>query len=246
MDFGAGREQREGPRRSLAGTPLYLAPEVLSRSERVQQSSPTSTAWGSCCSFCSPAPIPCPGGISRACARRTRAANAPPLKTLRPGLPHRLRTVIERAIEPDPGRRYLDAAGSRLRSAGTRVLARLEHGGVVLGAAAAALFLAAWTAWGPVAKRRGPWTVRRSPSCRSPHPGTDSDDRSFADGLTWRSFGTSGWSRISTSARVHRRWTSKGTQQNLVEVGRRAARGLPARGVRRAGGRAYSCHGDAS
>ena len=64
-------ERGDEPRRRIAGTPLYLAPEVLDGDARDGRGA-TSTASACCCITSSPATIPIPRPLARRTARRPR------------------------------------------------------------------------------------------------------------------------------------------------------------------------------
>jgi serine/threonine-protein kinase len=105
MDFGAGRDRGEVRTAAIAGTPLYLAPEVLSGvSGPTVQSDIYST--GVLLYFLLTGTYPVLAqdvdSLRKAHERGERRA----INAVRPGLPHRLCKVIARAIDPDPARRY--------------------------------------------------------------------------------------------------------------------------------------------
>lgn len=122
-DFGAGRElvtadetTADGP----AGTPLYLAPEVL-------DGAPASKAsdvygLGVLLYHLATGAFPVPGRTVRdlrdAHTRGIRTA----VRQAKPGTPKRLAAVIDRATDPDRARRYQSAADFReaLAAAGSR------------------------------------------------------------------------------------------------------------------------------
>lgn len=109
MDLGAGSElatPAEGP---LAGTPLYLAPEILAGGTATPRSDLYSV--GVLLFFLTTGTYP---HVERSlsalreahCARRARR-----LRDVRPDLPERFIQVVERALAPDPLDRF-DSAGS--------------------------------------------------------------------------------------------------------------------------------------
>ncbi|RPJ56426.1 MAG: serine/threonine protein kinase, partial [Acidobacteria bacterium] len=120
MDFGAGGELRAQSAETMAGTPLYLAPEVLEGA-----SAPTAAAdvysIGVLLFFLLTGTYPVLAkdleGLRGAHALGDRRS----LRELRPDVPGALARVVERAIEPDSGRRYPSAAalGAALRGAGS-------------------------------------------------------------------------------------------------------------------------------
>jgi serine/threonine protein kinase/Tol biopolymer transport system component len=121
-DFGAGRELngRANGVPELAGTPLYLAPEILAGGD----ASPASDVYSlgvllyrlACGSF----PIVAESLRDLRAAHQRRAW--PRLRAIRPGVPRPLAAAIERALEADPNRRISTAQlESRLRdTASTR------------------------------------------------------------------------------------------------------------------------------
>jgi serine/threonine protein kinase/tetratricopeptide (TPR) repeat protein len=109
MDFGTGRELADASASviSLAGTPLYLAPELLRGGDATIQSDIYSLGVLLYRMVTGTYPV-------RACtlpdlrlahARLERADDV----ELRPGMPRRLRRIIGRAIDPGPERRYESA-----------------------------------------------------------------------------------------------------------------------------------------
>jgi serine/threonine protein kinase/tetratricopeptide (TPR) repeat protein len=107
MDFGTGKELADEALSDLAGTPLYLAPEVLNGQQATVQSDLYSLGvllyhlvTGSY-----PVHAQTVQGVRRAHARGERTA----VRTARVGVPRRLARLIERAIDPDPTRRYQSA-----------------------------------------------------------------------------------------------------------------------------------------
>jgi serine/threonine-protein kinase len=111
MDFGAGRAQ--GTRFLVQGTPLYLAPEVLAGAPPTPASDIYSLGVLLFGLLTERYPYEAEDldGLRQAHADGTRLH----LRDLRPDLPHALVDGIERALDPDPARRFttpgaLDAA----------------------------------------------------------------------------------------------------------------------------------------
>ena len=106
MDFGAGRMQGADPA-GVAGTPMYLAPEVLAGEPPTVQSDLYSL--GVLLFHLLTAAYPFSGtdldGLRAAHADRARVW----LRDLRPDLPDALVQSIERAIDADPARRFATA-----------------------------------------------------------------------------------------------------------------------------------------
>jgi serine/threonine-protein kinase len=106
MDFGAGRAQGAGAV-GVAGTPMYLAPEVLAGAPPT----PTSDLYslGILLFHLLTNRFP----YSASDIDTLRAAHAEGertwLRDLRPDLPHGLVQTIERVIDPDPARRFASA-----------------------------------------------------------------------------------------------------------------------------------------
>jgi eukaryotic-like serine/threonine-protein kinase len=119
MDFGAGHEAGDSTAKATAGTPLYLAPEVLSGGAATQRSDVYSIGVVLFRLFTGSYPV---FGGDLADLRRAHATGGGADARLdRAGIPVRLRRVLARAIDPDPDRRY---AGAEMFGA---ALAALEH-----------------------------------------------------------------------------------------------------------------------
>jgi len=108
MDFGAGRAQGTNAA-GVAGTPMYLAPEVLAGEPPTTESDLYSL--GVLLFYLLTRKYPYTGvGIES-----LRAAHADGdrrwLRDLRPDVPSGLVQAIERALEPDPARRFATAGG---------------------------------------------------------------------------------------------------------------------------------------
>ena len=146
MDFGAGHEADDSPGKATAGTPLYLAPEVLAGGAATRRSDVYSIGVVLFRLFTGSYPV---FGGDLADLRRAHATRDEADARLdRAGIPLRLRRVLGRAIDPDPDRRY---AGADIFGA---ALAALERAPtikrVAYGAAAAAALLAALgIGWNP-------------------------------------------------------------------------------------------------
>jgi TolB-like protein/Tfp pilus assembly protein PilF len=107
MDFGTGRELGDGSPPGLAGTPLYLAPELLTGAEPTVRSDIYSVGVLLYHLFTSSFPLKAATfhELKQAHARRDRLA----LAKVRPDLPSKLTAVIERALDPQPERRQPNA-----------------------------------------------------------------------------------------------------------------------------------------
>jgi TolB-like protein/tetratricopeptide (TPR) repeat protein len=131
MDFGAGRAQGADAA-GMAGTPMYLAPEVLAGEPPTPQSDLYSL--GVLLFHLLTDGYPFAGadldGLRAAHADGTRTW----LRDLRPDLPDGLVRTIERAIDPDPARRFR-TAGEMERALANALQHPLPPGVVVKGAA---------------------------------------------------------------------------------------------------------------
>ncbi len=233
MDFGAGDDVRAASKAAMAGTPLYLAPEVLAGASAPTVRSDLYSV-GVLLFFLLTGSYPVTGddleSLRAAHARGERRS----LKALRADVPRALRRVIDRATDPDPSRRYptaaaLAAALGRARVARWRAVAAL---------AAAALVVAALALSRPgtpvSAVGERPQIVVLPLANRTPGAGAEE----FADGLTDEIIRNLGTVR---GLDVRSRTTSfalKGTRHDVGEVGRQLHVGYVLDGsVARAGGR---------
>ena len=193
MDFGTGRELsdlKDASDGHIAGTPLYLAPEVLSGGEATPQSDVYGIGVVLFRLLTNTYPV-CGGDLAD--LRRAHAssgdANA---RVDRTEIPRRLRRVLARALDPNPERRYAgaDVMGAALGATEGRPARRraLYIMGAALGLVAAGA--AGWNmglrerlspalaAWGVFAKTPAiavlPFT----------DAGSDPGHAGFIDGLT--------------------------------------------------------------
>jgi serine/threonine-protein kinase len=232
MDFGAGGDAR-APSGGMAGTPLYLAPEVLSGSDPTPQADIYSI--GVLLFLLLTGSYPVTGtdldGLREAHAGGVRRS----LESLRPDVPRSLRRVVERSIDPHPARRFssaaaLGAALARTSDARRVVLAAVAAGVVLL--LAGILAVSRFAVPGSAEGKRLQIAVLPLASL------TAGDDEYFADGLTdeiIRNLRTvrdlDVRSRTSSSA-------FKGRHQGVADVGRQLGVGYVLDGsVARAGGR---------
>ncbi len=108
MDFGSGRDRSGTSEAALAGTPLYLAPEVLSGgSPPSVQSDIYST--GVLLFFLLTGTYPVTGADLAALRHGHERGERRSLKTVAPKVPRRLRLAVERAIDPRAKRRHESA-----------------------------------------------------------------------------------------------------------------------------------------
>jgi serine/threonine-protein kinase len=109
MDFGAGQNRSKSGTVAgrIVGTPLYLAPEVLTGGEATETSDVYSLGVLLYHLVTNDFPVNAPdwGDLVRAQAR----GEITPLQDLRPHLPGGFVRVVERAIDPDPARRFASA-----------------------------------------------------------------------------------------------------------------------------------------
>jgi tetratricopeptide (TPR) repeat protein len=143
MDFGTGRELEDDACSDLAGTPLYVAPEILYGHQATVQSDIYS--FGVLLYHLVTGRYPVHAHTVRGVRLAHQRGDRTPVRAARRGVPSRLARVIERAIDPDPKQRYqsADALGADLsRLAGWR-RSRLSHA-VVLAGAAILVALAGW------------------------------------------------------------------------------------------------------
>lgn len=107
MDFGAGRELGDASEKAITGTPLYLAPEVLSGAAATRRSDVYSV--GVLLFHLATGAYPVSGGDLADLRRAHADRAAADVRLDRAGLPVRLRRVLGRAIDPNPDRRHTGA-----------------------------------------------------------------------------------------------------------------------------------------
>lgn len=108
MDLGAGRDLAAiEPANDLTGTPLYLAPELFAGRPASRASDIYSL--GVLLYFLVTRTFPVDGDSIDAIARAHLSGSRSLLIDRRPDLPHDFTRVIERALAPDPARRYQSA-----------------------------------------------------------------------------------------------------------------------------------------
>ena len=174
MDFGAGHEADDSSGKATAGTPLYLAPEVLSGGAATRQSDVYSI--GVVLFRLLTGSYPVFGGDLADLRRAHATGDRADARLDRAGIPVRLRRVLGRAIDPDPDRRYagadmFGAALAALERAPT--IKRVAYGAV--GAAALAgrtrdrleYWFARDAHGARRQRRRTPRKLPPSPCCRS-------------------------------------------------------------------------------
>ncbi len=189
MDFGTGRELEGASDANVAGTPLYLAPEVLAGGTADARSDVYSIGVVLYHLLTGSYPVE---GRDLADLRRAHAARAEAtLPASAREIPSRLRRVIARALDPKPERRP-DGADALAAS-----LSALERGPALLrrtsyAAAAVVVMAVAAVVWGQ--REPTPAAEPASPSATAEAPviavmpftnlSTDPDSDYFVDGLT--------------------------------------------------------------
>lgn len=179
MDFGAGGELTADAGNGTPGTPLYLAPELFTGKKATVQSDIYST--GVLLYHLATGSFP------------VRARNLPELRlahergervdvrTARPDLSPKLARVIERAIDPDPGRRYQSANEMAAALAALKPRPMLIRSTYAM---AATVLLAGglWLTWpgAPISPTERPIIAVLPLKNLSGEPGSDY----FVDGLT--------------------------------------------------------------
>ena len=107
MDFGTGRELEDDASSDLAGTPLYLAPEVLQGQRATVRSDIYSL--GVLLYHLVAGSYPVQARTVREVRRAHERGERTAVQTARPDVPPKLARVIERAIDRRPERRYQTA-----------------------------------------------------------------------------------------------------------------------------------------
>ncbi|WP_218920237.1 serine/threonine-protein kinase [Chondromyces crocatus] len=124
--------------RQMLGSPLYMAPEQLTSARSVVPASDIWSLGAILFELCSGAP-PFAGATLGELRRQILFEDAPALRGLRPDLPRRLETIVQRCLEKDPARRFEDVAAfaealaelgsERARDTAGRVRGILLHAG---------------------------------------------------------------------------------------------------------------------
>ena len=107
MDFGTGEEIEDRTPR-LAGTPLYLAPEILKHRPASVQSDVYGV--GVLLFYLVTGEFPVKGDSMEGLAEAHREGRARNLREVRPDVPAALARVVDRALAPEPSRRYASAS----------------------------------------------------------------------------------------------------------------------------------------
>jgi eukaryotic-like serine/threonine-protein kinase len=106
MDFGAGH-RGEAMAQALAGTPLFLAPEVLDEGPATVQSDVYSL--GVLLHYLATGSYPVTGASLAQIRHNHMEGQRTRVRAVRPDLPRRIADAIDRATDPDPSRRYATA-----------------------------------------------------------------------------------------------------------------------------------------
>ena len=138
MDFGAGRDRSATSDADLTGTPLYLAPEVLTGAHSPSVQSDIY-GTGVLLFFLLTGTYPVTGTDIASVRSAHERGERRSFKDLAPSVPRWLGGAVERAIDPDPARRY---ASAEALSADLRPGAERAGKPIAAGMAAAALVLA--------------------------------------------------------------------------------------------------------
>lgn len=104
MDFGTGREQDDSSAEILAGTPLYLAPELIRQPDASVRSDIYSIGVLLYHLLTGSYPVRARNLRDLRAAHERRQSTE--LRAAQPDLPPKLCRIIERAIDPEPARRY--------------------------------------------------------------------------------------------------------------------------------------------
>lgn len=162
MDFGAG-QLAEGAGAGFAGTPLYVAPELLEGSAATPRSDVYSL--GVLLYHLMTGEYPVDGNSVSDVRDAHRRQERAPLRTVRPSVPGRFARVVERALSADPAKRFSTA--EEFEAALTRATpSSRKRRWVAMGAAAMAASLLAFGAvrWWPRSRLAAPpanWVLIR-------------------------------------------------------------------------------------
>ncbi len=119
MDFGTGEEieEKDGKSRRLAGTPIYLAPEIVAHGAASVQSD--IYAVGVLLFYALTGAFPVVGDSLDGLALAHREGRRRTVREAQPDVPSGIARVVDRALSPDPRRRYSSASAmeSALRQA---------------------------------------------------------------------------------------------------------------------------------
>ena len=139
MDFGTGRELEDDASSDLAGTPLYLAPEVLQGQRATVRSDIYSL--GVLLYHLVAGSYPVQARTVREVRRAHERGERTAVQTARPDVPPKLARVIERAIDHRPERRYQSADALAADLAALQPRPRLVRLAYAAGVAAASILV---------------------------------------------------------------------------------------------------------
>ena len=152
MDFGTGREVDDDASSDLAGTPLYLAPEVLQGEQATVRSDIYSL--GVLLYHLVTGSYPVQARTVREIRRAHERGERTAVQTARSDVPSKLARIIERAIDPDPARRYQTAEALATDLAALKARPRLVRLAYAAGLAVASIVVGG-TAWEVAGRQAG-------------------------------------------------------------------------------------------
>ena len=153
MDFGSGRDRSGTSEADLAGTPLYLAPEVLSGGSPPSVQSDIYSP-GVLLFFLLTGTYPVTGADLATLRHGHERGERRSLKTVAPKVPRRLRLAVERAIDPRAKRRHESADALSADLAALIPRPRIVRLASVAGAVVVVM-LVAGLGWEAVGRRMG-------------------------------------------------------------------------------------------
>lgn len=222
MDFGAGHDARDLVRgERLAGTPAYLAPELLDG----QPPSPSSDvfALGVLLYRLATGEFPFPGTSLQAIKAAQQERRLTGVTSRRPGIPRQLGAAIERAISVDPRNRFESAAafGNALAAAARPRYSGWSRSSPAAGLLIAATAMAMWAAYsaGSEARLRRTRaepqlrTVWSDPVAGTVHVGSASDDGRLAAAIDPESGALVLRDLVGATTRVLLRRTERGAPE---------------------------------
>lgn len=180
MDFGAGRDARVAGDAQVTGTPLYMAPEVLAGAPISVQSD--IYALGVLLSHLLTGRYPVMAGtleeLADAHLRRHRADHGPQTPTA-------LAQVIDRALDPEPSRRFADVRAMAAALVGARPVRQPSRLVTATATAIVAALVLASLGWLAAARRNASSVSGSAPTLRHvPLPNVMLMGRPAPDG-TW-------------------------------------------------------------
>jgi eukaryotic-like serine/threonine-protein kinase len=241
MDFGTGREVADSSTSDLAGTPLYVAPEVLIGGDATIESDIYSV--GVLLHHLVTGAFPVHGRDLAEVRRAHTNHERIPVRDAHRGstLPPRLVAIVDRATDPQPERRYTSAAAMAADLSAVVRRPRFGRAAVLLAVTAVAVLSAAlvWIAGGP---RAGAAPTAAAAPVIAVLPfknlSTEPESEYFVDGLTDEIIRNLA---VIRGLQVRSRTSSfafKDQPRNLQDVGEQLGANLVVEGsVLRSGGR---------